>query len=451
MVHSERSEMAKKVYVENLGCAKNQVDAEVMLKRLADDGFERTEDATDADLIIVNTCGFIEKAREESVSTFFSLRKLNPTAKFIVGGCLAQRYSDELYKDLPEASAIFGNRDLSRISDVAHQVLEGRRTLVVPAYPDPDKETYQRGQLLGYPGSAYLKISEGCNHWCSYCAIPLIRGPLRSRPLSSVQDEMEDLVSHGVKEINLIAQDLAAYGKDWDGQSHFRELLDGLMDIPGSWRMRMLYIHPDFFPDWLPSYVKEHDRLLPYFDLPAQHADKEVLAAMGRTGDPQRYLDLVRHIRDILPDAVIRTTLMVGFPGEDAKAFATLRQFVIDAQFDWMGAFVYSREEGTKAYRMRGEKEHDAIQRTANRRKKELETIQDGITQSRLKRFVGRTFPVLLEEEVNGEDMAIGRIYSQAPEVDGLTVVLGSGLKAGQIVTAGIRSVNGLDLEAVAT
>ena len=449
MVQSKGSPMAKKVYVENLGCAKNQVDAEVMLKRLADDGFERTDDAKKADVIIVNTCGFIEQAREESVSTFFSLYKINPNAKFVIGGCLAQRYSDDLYKDLPEASAIFGNRDLSKISDVVRHVMDGSRVSVVPQYPDPDKEAYKRGQLLGYPGSAYLKISEGCDHWCSYCAIPLIRGNLRSRPMASVRDELEDLVANGVREINLIAQDLAAYGKDWDGKSHFRDLLDSLLSVPGTWRMRMLYIHPDFFPDWLPSYVKERDHLLPYFDLPFQHADRDVLAGMGRKGDPEQYLSMVRHIREVLPDAVIRTTLMVGFPGEDAKAFATLRQFLIDAQFDWMGVFVYSREEGTKAYRMRDEKEHEAVQRIANRRKKELETIQNGITRSRLKRFVGRTFPVLIEEEVKGEEMAIGRIYSQAPEVDGLTVVLGKGLKAGSIVMAGIRGVNDLDLEAV--
>lgn len=442
--------MSKKVYMENLGCAKNQVDAEVMLKNLSDDDYERTLDAAQADLIIVNTCGFIEQARAESISTFFSLYKINPKAKFIVSGCMAQRYSGELFKELPEASAIFGNRDLSRIAGIADSVSSGKRLSDVPEYPDPDKETYARGQLLGYPGSAFLKISEGCNHWCAYCAIPLIRGELRSRPLSSVVGELKDLASHGVLEINLIAQDLAAYGLDWDGKSHFRELLDALMAVEGSWRMRMLYIHPDFFPEWLPQYVKDHEKLLPYFDLPIQHADHNVLVGMGRKGDAEQYLGMVRHIREVLPAAVIRTTLMVGFPGEDAKSFSVLRTFLSEARFDWMGVFTYSREEGTKAFKMRNEKDHKAAQRSAVRRQKELERIQSPITQERLLRFVGGTYPVLIEEVVSGENMAIGRMYAQAPEVDGLTVVLGHDLEAGKVVLAGIRKVNGLDLEAVA-
>ena len=185
----------RKVYIESLGCAKNQVDAEVMLKQLEAKGYERTEEVAAADLVLVNTCGFIDTAREESVDTFFSLRKQNPKAKFVVTGCMAQRYADELFKELPEADAIFGNRDLKEIGTVVDQVEAGERAELVPEYPDPDNDAWQRDELFGYPGSAFLKISEGCNHWCSYCAIPLIRGELRSRPMDQILEETRSLAA----------------------------------------------------------------------------------------------------------------------------------------------------------------------------------------------------------------------------------------------------------------
>ena len=433
-----------KIYIESLGCAKNQVDSEILLAYAEENGYERTEDPSSADVIVVNTCGFIESAKEESVNTFFSLHEANPEARIILAGCLAERYGHEM--ELEEADAIFGNHDLSAFPDV----LAGKTERVfIPEYPDPDRERDDRKELLGFKGSAYLKISEGCNHRCAYCAIPLIRGPLRSRPLEKIVKEAERLISEGVYEINVIAQDLGAYGLDIYGKQMFVPLMDRLSSLDGDFVLRMLYIHPDTFPEGLISLTKERKKILPYFDIPFQHAAVSVLRGMGRTGDRKVYTDLVNSIRSEIPEAVIRTTLMLGFPGEDEEAFEELKRFAEGAEFDWMGSFLYSREEDTPAYDMRGEKEHMKAHKQAAVWQKELESIQEEITARRLRRFVGHEYDVLIEEKVEGEDLAIGRIYAQAPDVDGLTVVMGRNMKEGDIVRAGITNVRGIDLEGV--
>lgn len=275
----------RSIYVENLGCSKNQVDAEVMLACLGDE-FLLTEEAGEADLILVNSCGFIQSAREESVEAFFALHEANPTAKIILSGCMAERYRDELDAELTEAAAIFGNRDLSKIREVVDRVFAGERIVSTPSYGDPAGDVYERNELLNYPGSAYLKISEGCNHRCSYCAIPLIRGGLRSRPMEQIIAEAEKLVHSGVKEINLIAQDLAAYGTDREGrESRFMELLASLVALDGDFKIRLLYIHPDAFPSELPAFIKKNPKVLPYFDIPFQHADTKIPPQHGTSGD----------------------------------------------------------------------------------------------------------------------------------------------------------------------
>ncbi len=433
-----------KIYIESLGCAKNQVDSEILLAYAEENGYERTEDPSSADVIVVNTCGFIESAKEESVNTFFSLHEANPEARIILAGCLAERYGHEM--ELEEADAIFGNHDLSAFPDV----LAGKTERVfIPEYPDPDRERDDRKELLGFKGSAYLKISEGCNHRCAYCAIPLIRGPLRSRPLEKIVKEAERLISEGVYEINVIAQDLGAYGLDIYGKQMFVPLMDRLSSLDGDFVLRMLYIHPDTFPEGLISLTKERKKILPYFDIPFQHAAVSVLRGMGRTGDRKVYTDLVNSIRSEISEAVIRTTLMLGFPGEDEEAFEELKRFAEGAEFDWMGSFLYSREEDTPAYDMRGEKEHMKAHKQAAVWQKELESMQEEITARRLRRFVGHEYDVLIEEKVEGEDLAIGRIYAQAPDVDGLAVVMGRNMKEGDIVRAGITNVRGIDLEGV--
>lgn len=437
----------KKIYIESLGCAKNQVDSEVLLAYADEEGYERVENAEDADVIVVNTCGFIESAMEESINTFFALKERCQNAKIIMAGCLAQRYGKEM--ELDEADAIFGNHDLSLFPEVLRNIEKDERTVTVPEYPDPDRERDERKDLLSFPRSAYLKISEGCNHCCSYCAIPVIRGPLRSRPFEKIVTEAKRLISEGIYEINVIAQDLGAYGLDIYGKSRFTELMKTLSGLDGDFVLRMLYIHPDTFPLDLIDLVSENKKILPYFDIPVQHADETVLRAMRRSGSGEKYGELFQKIREKNPDAVIRTTLMLGFPGEDRAAFEKLLEFVKNAEPDWMGSFTYSREEDTPAYSMRNQKEHDKAQREARKWQKELEAVQSPITEKHLERFVGKTYRALVEEKIEGEDLAIGRIYSQAPDVDGLTVIMGRDMKPGDTVMVGIRAVRGVDLEGV--
>ena len=437
----------KKIYVESLGCAKNQVDSEVLLSYAGEEGYVRVENPEEADVVVVNTCGFIESAKTESINTFFSLKERCPNAKMVMAGCLAQRYGHEM--ELEEADAIFGNHDLSIFPSVLKDIENDRREVTIPDYPDPDRERDDRSELLSFPRSAYLKISEGCNHCCSYCAIPIIRGSLRSRPFEKVVAEAERLIREGIYEINVIAQDLGAYGLDLYGRSRFTELMETLAHIEGDFVLRMLYIHPDTFPMDLIDLVAREEKILPYFDIPVQHADERILKAMRRSGSGDKYASLFAAIREKNSDAVIRTTLMLGFPGEDRAAFETLIAFIRKAQPDWMGSFTYSREEDTPAYSMRNKKEHDKAHKEAVKWQKELEEVQSEITAKRLQRFVGKEYWALVEEKIEGEDLAIGRIYSEAPDVDGLTVIMGRDMKSGDKVRVGIRSVRGVDLEGV--
>lgn len=437
------------LYIENLGCAKNQVDAEVLSCSLEKDGWILTSEADKADLIFVNTCGFIESAREESIDTFFSLRNQYPKAKIVISGCLAQRYADELKEQIPEADGIFGNRDLSKVNDFVKKISGKGTELVVPEYPDPDADIFERNELFNYPGSAYLKISEGCNHRCGFCAIPLIRGSLRSRPKAKILEEARKLVNRGIREINLIAQDLAAYGTDWDGKSRFLELLQELTDIEGDFKVRLLYIHPDAFPLELLDMINRNSKILPYFDIPIQHASEKLLRPMKRMGDEKIYTELIKKIRAALSECVIRTTIMLGFPGETDEDFDKVYEFVKNNRFNWMGSFVYSREEGTYAYGLTTEKDHKALTKVAKTRQKKLQKLQERITEECLQSFVGKEYDVLIEELVEGEDLAIGRIWAQAPEVDGLTVVMGRDMVPGNVYRCGVTKVNGIDLEAV--
>ena len=438
----------KKIYIESLGCAKNQVDSEVLLTIAKEKGYVRVTEAKDADLIFVNTCGFIESAKEESINTFFARKGAYPDAKIVLGGCLAQRYAEEL--ELEEADAIFGNRDLAAFSDVLDSLDKGDDQIVLkPEYPDPDREKDEREEYLSMPRSCYLKISEGCDHRCSYCAIPIIRGGLRSRSEDRIIDEAKELIRKGFFEINLIAQDLGAYGTDFDGKSHFCDLLTKLASLEGDFRLRLLYIHPDTFPEELISIVKNSEKIIPYFDIPFQHSSERVLRKMRRFGNTEKYLALINRIRSEIPEAVIRTTLMLGFPGEEREDFDELLSFVHQARFDWMGSFLYSREEDTPAFDMRDEKAHEKAVKRAARWKNELEELQSAITEERLQGFVGKKYTALVEENIQGEDLSIARIYSQAPEVDGLTVIMGEGIAPGDVVEVGIRAVRGVDLEAV--
>ncbi len=438
--------------LDNLGCAKNQVDAEVMIRYLMDAGWSYSEDFEGADLIIVNSCGFIEPAKEESIETTIELRERYPDAKILMSGCLSQRYGGELRDGLKEADGIFGNRDLSRIVETAELLMREKRPEPVLSLPDYSEYDRSRETLLSFPGSSYLKISEGCDHRCSFCAIPLVRGGLRSIPRETIIGEAERLIAKGVFEINLIAQDLAAYGKDRDpeGGSGFTSLLRELAELPGDFRLRLLYIHPDEFPGDLIPLIQEESKILPYFDIPFQHASKRVLRAMGRRGDADTYLRLVNTIREELPDAIIRTTFLVGYYGEGEEEFEELLDFQRRARFDWAGTFSYSPEEGTAALAYEEKPGFEREAEAAEEREKRLKEEQQRISEERMERFVGRSLRVLIEERVEEEELYLGRAYLQAPEVDGAVVLHAEReLSPGAACSCRIVRRNNIDLEAV--
>jgi ribosomal protein S12 methylthiotransferase len=433
----------KTFFIDNHGCAKNQVDAEEMAARLGREGWTEATLAEAAELIIVNSCGFIEDAKKESLDAVLAIRASYPDKRILLAGCLAQRYADALGAELAEADGVFGNGDLSLVGQAALAALEGRRQAISPAIRPYAPE--RRERLRGFPGMAYLKIAEGCSNRCSFCAIPLIRGGISSRDPADVASEFESLARSGVYELCIIGQDLGSYGIDRAGVSLLPELLARISAIPGEFRARMLYIHPDRFPMAILDACAKDPRIVPYFDLPFQHAAPAVLKAMNRQGDAESYLRLLSDIRGRLPDAVIRSTFLVGFPGESDEDFALLRKFQDEARLDWLGAFAYSREEDTPAYALKGR----VPKKLALARKTAVEDAQRPITEAALSRWVGRTLRVLVEERIEGEDLAIARGPMNAPEVDGAIVVVGGNLRAGQLADVVVSAVRGVDLEAV--
>ena len=436
--------MSHTFYIENLGCFKNQVDAEYMISSLQDKGYTRAETAEKADLILVNSCTFIESAKKESIEAFFQLRQARKDAKIVMTGCMAERYGKELLELIPEADGIFGNRDPQKITEIADQVMQGDKPLY---FPPNMRLAPRRKHFLSLKNSVYVKISEGCSNACTFCAIPKFRGTLNSRTFEDVASEIEGLIDDGVKEINLIAQDLASFGLD-RGQSEFMALLERVLKKPGDYWVRMLYLYPDRFPEEVLELCKSDKRLLPYFDLPFQHASGRLLKLMGRQGNSRQYLDLIERIRREVPDAVIRSTFIVGFPGERNSDFEELVEFQKQAKIDWMGVFTYSHEEGTPSYRMITEDAFELFRPKAEERKMQLEDLQSEITAANLDRWVGRELTVLIEEPIQKTQMALGRSFLQAQEVDGLIVVRGEGLKPGQVVRTRILKRNGVDLEA---
>jgi len=449
--------MNRRFFLENLGCAKNQVDAEIMIAALEAAGWERTDDAEVASTILVNTCGFIEPAKQESINVTLEYLGALPDARVIMTGCLSQRYPEELAAELPEVAGVFGNRAPARIPEfLAALEAGGPRTMV----PSGGLESHQRTHLLSFPGSAFVKVSEGCDNRCSFCAIPLIRGAMRSKRLDDVIREIEELIARGIREINLVAQDLASYGRDLDDADPVA-LLERISALEGDFWVRLLYVYPEHFPDAFFPVLRDDPRLLPYFDIPFQHASRAVLRRMGRPGTAEKYLSLVSRIRSELPDAVLRSTLLVGFFGETEDAFEELLAFQAEARLDWLGVFPYSPEEGTPAM-IADVAQHEAPALDVNpelaaKRAALVEERQREITHAQMERFVGRDLDVLVEEMIPEEPLALGRCYAQAPEVDGSVVInlpdddspLRARVQPGEFVRCRIVRRNGLDLEAV--
>ncbi len=433
-----------KFFIDHHGCAKNQVDGEELAARLEAAGHLYVAKGEEADLVIVNTCGFIESAKKESIDAAMAIKRFWPGKKVLLAGCLAQRYPEALIAEMEEADGVLGNADLALGPEALEQIEAGKRPLLVVAQAKKVPATYYpRTRLFEYPGSAHLKITEGCDNHCAYCAIPLIRGSLRSRSMDDVVEEFKALVGKGIYEINLIGQDLGSYGKDRDDGSNLAELLRRLDRVRGDFRIRVLYIHPDHFPDTILDIIKSSRRILPYFDLPFQHASERILRLMNRKGNAATYLSLINKIRTSLPESMIRSTFLVGFPGETEEDFSSLQNFQKDAALDWLGVFSYSREEGTAAYSMKAR----VAKKIAEARKSMVESVQESITPSRLTRFIGREMKVLVEEGVEGSDLCLTRGWMQAPGVDGLTLVKAR-LAPGTRAEVRITGVHGVDFEA---
>ncbi len=442
--------MSKKVGMISLGCPKNQIDAEIMLKKLVDADYLLVNETDQAEIVIVNTCGFIEDAKREAIDTILEMADLKEDGiieKILVTGCLAERYADEIFAEIPEVDGVIGlgaNVDIVSICDSLYEALEP-----VSSFPDKENLPLDGGRILTTPEyTAYLKIAEGCSNRCSYCAIPSIRGDFRSRQFEDVIDEAKMLCEKGVKELILVAQDTTKYGEDLYGESRLPDLLDELNKIEGLAWIRLLYCYPDRVTDALIDAIARNEKVCNYIDIPMQHADGEVLKLMNRKGDKESLLALVNKLRNKIPDIVIRTTFITGFPGESEDAFTTLSEFVNEAQLDRVGCFAYSREEGTPAYDF----DNQVDPEVAAERAEAIMTQQYTIADNKLDECMGKTFDVLVEGYDPYTDSYYGRTYMDAPDIDN-NVILTSGYRIddGDIVPVEIFDKNeyGLIGEAV--
>ena len=462
------------------GCAKNQVDAEIIIGIMENLSWKDTSDPDEADLIIINSCGFINSAKEESLNAVLQAKAAHPKAKILLAGCLAERYAEVLKNDLPEADAIFGNGNLSLLPEIIDALFPKKqlcekslsRLLISPQIGICGGA---RPKILNFPRSVYIKITEGCDNFCSFCAIPIIRGRLRSRPIKDICDEIKAFLQKGFYEFNLIGQDLAAYqtGKDdfkeeelhGGNSSGLALLLKNISTISGNFKIRLLYIHPDHFPPDILPIMTADNRFLPYFDIPFQSGSEKIIKAMNRKGSAEVYLDTVKNIRDAFEKAKspygepqIRTTFLVGFPGETDEDFNQTIVFLKKLQPLWSGGFTYSREEDTPSYSFKGRVE----KKTAEARLAAIQDVQSSITEKKLDSFIGKEIEVLVEELVPAEDkirLALGRAWFQAPEVDGAVVLSflldqkdtdGTRIVPGSVVKAKVSARNGFDLEAAA-
>ena len=403
-----------KVGMISLGCPKNQVDAEMMLARLADAGYEITNSAEGADIVIVNTCGFIEDAKREAIDNILDMISLKQEGRLraiVITGCLAERYREEVAREFPEADAVVGIGCNGDIVEVCNNVHSGEAFC---RFSEKRNMPLDGDRLLTTPKHwAYLKIADGCSNCCSYCAIPKIRGPFRSRSLESILDEAKALSQSGVKEVVLIAQDTTRYGEDIYGENKLVCLLNELCKLPFRW-IRLYYCYPDRLTDELISTIKNQDKIVNYIDIPLQHASGRVLKAMNRSGDRESLTALLKKIRAEIPDIVFRTTFITGFPGETQEDFSQLCEFVYDIGFDKMGCFPYSPEEGTPAAAM----DNQVEERVKQRRAEVLMNEQYGIASQKNREYIGKVFNVIVDGFDDESCLYYGRSYMDAPEID---------------------------------
>ncbi len=408
--------MALKIGMVSLGCSKNQIDAERILFKLKKAGYELSDDAGLCDIVIVNTCGFIQSAKEEAIETileFCTLKKEGRIKAVVITGCLSERYREEVSELISEADAVIGIGCNEDIVEIINKVAEGEK---ISRFDEKEKLSLTGGRIIStLPFFAYLKVAEGCDNCCSYCAIPSIRGRFRSNPIEEVVKEANYLVDNGVREINLIAQDTTRYGEDLYGESKLPELLTELCKIENLRWLRILYCYPERITDKLLDVMTKEEKIVKYLDIPIQHCNDDILKKMNRKGDKKSLTETIARIREKMPDCVLRTTLITGFPTETKEQFEELAEFVKEMQFDRLGCFPYSEEEGTKAALMTPQVDEEERQHRADI----IMEMQNVISEQKNNKMMGKVVEAVVEGFDRWAECYFGRTKADAPDIDG--------------------------------
>ena len=445
-----------KILFISLGCDKNLVDSEHMLGMLCENGFSVTDDEREADIIVINTCCFIHDAKEESIENILEMAKLKKEGNLkvlVVTGCLAQRYKDEIQEEIPEVDAVIGTTAYDDIVEVVNNTLKKNDDNVKKdkinynSYKDISYLTKNSSKRVITTGgyTSYLKIAEGCNKNCTYCIIPKLRGKFRSVPMDELLDEAKYLAEKGVKELILVAQETTLYGVDIYGEKKVPELLRKLCQIEGFEWIRILYTYPEEITDELIQVIKEEDKICKYIDMPIQHASDNILRKMGRRTNKQDLINIINKLRSEIDDIVIRTTLITGFPGETDDDFEELLDFVYDMNFERLGVFTYSAEEGTKAASM----DNQVDEEVKKMRRDAVMEMQQDITFDFMEDLIGNITKVIIEGYIADDDIYVGRTYMDAPGIDGLVFVESpKQIMSGDIILAEITGAEGYDLTA---
>ncbi|WP_312071559.1 30S ribosomal protein S12 methylthiotransferase RimO [Anaerotignum propionicum] len=432
----------------SLGCDKNRVDSEVMLGILAQNGFQTIADEAEADIIVINTCCFIKDALDESIETILEMAEYKKTGKckgLIVAGCLGQRYEKEFFDELPEVDAVIGTAAYESVAEVAADILKGKMgEKYLEDIDRPMEDTNGKLRILSTaPYFAYLKISEGCDNHCTYCVIPKLRGKHRSRTMESLVEEAKVLADNGVEELVIVAQDTSIYGRDLYGEPKLHDLLEELSKVDGIEWIRLLYCYPETLTQETIDEMARNEKICHYIDMPIQHGNDAVLKRMGRKSNQALIKEKVAALRGAMPDIAIRTTLIVGFPGETEEEFQDLVEFVEEMRFDRLGVFSYSQEEGTAAAIMENQIDEDLKEV----RKETIMDIQKNIAASLCEKEVGKVVQVLVEGKLPEENIYCGRTRRDAPDIDGLVFLTAEEeLYSGDFVTARIREAGDYDL-----
>lgn len=434
--------MMKKLYLVSLGCARNLIDSEVMLGRLKNAGWRIEEEPDEAEIIIVNTCSFIESAVNESIDTILELaayKNRGACRNLIVTGCLPERFRENIVQALPEVDLFLGTGALGEIVDFVNKSTDDSKCYL----PDPSLSLFKSDQtrLLSSPYMAYLKVAEGCDKYCTYCIIPKLRGRLRSRTLKDIVEEAKFLIDRGTKELVLVAQDTTAYGNDLSSGENAGKLLDSIAGLSDDIWIRALYGHPESVDEYFIHAIGSHKNICSYFDIPVQHVSPSVLKTMGRMYRKDDLYNLFERIKSSVPDASLRTTLITGFPGETEKDFYELMLFIEDIQFDHLGVFMYSDSEDLPSHRLPGH----IPKKTAQLRYNMLMSRQKEIARKNNKKWIGKTIDTIVETKIE-RDVFMGRNMYQAPDVDGITYIHGQGLKEGLFVRALVTDTLEYDL-----